>query len=119
MAKIELLLCVSPQDSDKVRMFPGLIYIGQIKESAFGVQLKATATIVSIESTRLVHFRKSGSLKRGSLKSIEKKSEGIFQCCNGLEANSLKKIITAYFDLNNEFQKEITSKLKGISIQIL
>ncbi|MBK7913374.1 MAG: thiamine-phosphate kinase [Saprospiraceae bacterium] len=39
----ELLLCVSPEDSNKVRMFPDLIYIGQIKDAAFGVQLKSNS----------------------------------------------------------------------------
>ncbi|HEX5625956.1 MAG TPA: thiamine-phosphate kinase [Saprospiraceae bacterium] len=39
----ELLMAVSPEDSEKVRMLPGFYYIGEIKPKEFGVQLKGTS----------------------------------------------------------------------------
>lgn len=39
----ELLMTVSAQDSEKARFLPELYYIGEIKESSFGVQLKGNS----------------------------------------------------------------------------
>lgn len=39
----ELLMTVSPQDSEKARFLPELYYIGEIKDADFGVQLKGNS----------------------------------------------------------------------------
>jgi len=39
----ELLMTVSPHDSEKVRFLPELYYIGEIKEPSFGIQLKTNS----------------------------------------------------------------------------
>lgn len=53
----ELLFCVSPEASEKVRMIPGISYIGQIKEADFGVQLKSNSNkLHPLKAQGWVHF---------------------------------------------------------------
>ncbi len=53
----ELLMCFSPEDSEKARFLPELYYIGEMKDPSFGIMLKGnTGNLHSLKAQGWKHF---------------------------------------------------------------